>query len=137
MIGIPHNNPFMNSVLYEIKFKNGTSQAYGANVIAENMWRTTNNEAYHENTLHSIIDIQFRKNTVKDGFIYSKRGKRELKKTTRGVDLLYAIKSGENADGTDRIRNSWIPLKELKASYPLQVAEFAVARGLDKMPAFA
>ena len=24
MIGIPHNNPFMNSVVYEIKFKNRT-----------------------------------------------------------------------------------------------------------------
>ena len=48
-----------------------------------------------------------------------------------------AIKSCENDDGTDRIRNSWIPLKELKESYPLQVSEFAVARGLDKMPAFA
>ena len=83
------------------------------------------------------MDIRFRKNTVKDGFIYNNCGKRELKKTTRGVDLLCAIKSGENADGSDRIRNSWIPLKELEESYPLQVAEFAVARELDKMPAFA
>ena len=32
---------------------------------------------------------------------------------------------------------TWHPLKELKESYPIQVAEFAVARGVDKMPAFA
>ena len=101
------------------------------------MWRTANNEGYHEDALHSIVDIRFRKNVVTDGFIYNKRGKQELRKITRGVDLLCAIKSGENEDGSDRIRNSWTPLKELKASYPLQVAEFAVARGLDKMPAFA
>ena len=127
----------MNSVLYEIKFKDGSSQAYGANVIADIMWRMANNEGYQEDALHSIVDIRFRKNAVKDGFIYNNHGKRELKKTTRGVDLLCAIKSGENADGSDRIRNSWIPLKELKESYPLQVAEIAVARELDKMPAFA
>ena len=137
MIGNPHKNPFMNSVLYEIKFDDGSSQAYGANVIAENMWRTANNEGYQEDALHSIVDIRFRRNAVKDGLIYNKRGKRELRKTTRNVNLLCAIKSGENEDGTDRIRNSWVPLKELKKSYPLQVAEFAVARELDKMPAFA
>ena len=57
MIGTPHNNPYINTVLYEIKFDNGTLQAYGANIIAENMWRTANNEGYHEDSLHSIVDI--------------------------------------------------------------------------------
>ena len=47
----------MNTVLYEIKFKDGSSQAYGANIITENMWRTVNNEGYHEDALHSIVDI--------------------------------------------------------------------------------
>ncbi len=57
MIGIPHKNPFMNSVLYEIKFEDGSSQAYGANVIADNMWRMANDEGYQEDALHSIVDI--------------------------------------------------------------------------------
>ena len=35
IIGTPHKNPFMNSVLYKIKFDDGSSQAYGANVIAK------------------------------------------------------------------------------------------------------
>ena len=60
----------MNSVLYEIKFEDGSSQAYGANVIADNMWRTANNEGYQEDALHLIVDIRFCKNAVKDGFIY-------------------------------------------------------------------
>ena len=37
MIGIPHNNPYMNTVLYKIKFNNGASKAYGANIIAANI----------------------------------------------------------------------------------------------------
>ena len=137
MIRNPDNNPYMDTVLYEIKFKDGSFQAYGANIIAENMWRTVNNEGYHEDTLHLIVDIRFCKNAVKDEFIYNNRCKQELRKTTRGVDLLCTIKSSKNDDGLDRIRNLWIPLKELKASNSLQVAEFAVTRGLDEMLAFA
>ena len=57
MIKVPHNNPYMNSVLYEVKFENGVSQAYGANIIAENMFSTANNEGYHKDALHSIVDI--------------------------------------------------------------------------------
>ena len=45
--------------------------------------------------------------------------------------------SGLNEDESDRIMKTWHPLKELKESYPIQVAKFAVARGVDKMPAFA
>ena len=38
----------MNTVLYEIKFEDGTSAAYGANIIAENMWKMCDNEGFHE-----------------------------------------------------------------------------------------
>ena len=35
MIGTPNNNPYINTVLYEIKFDDGTSKAYGASIITE------------------------------------------------------------------------------------------------------
>ena len=57
MIGSPNPNPYMNIVLYHIKFENGTTVAYGGNIIAENMWRMYNNEGYHEDRLHLIDDI--------------------------------------------------------------------------------
>ena len=69
--------------------------------------------------------------------MYNNQGQRVLRKTTRGVDLLCAIVSGQNDDGSDRIKKTWHPLKELKASYPIEVAEFAVACGIEKMAAFA
>ena len=68
--------------------------------------------------------------------MYDQNGKRILKKTTRGVDLLVALKSEKNPDGTDKTPKSWIPLKELKESHPLEVTEFTVANGVDQMPAF-
>ena len=44
MIGNPDPNPYLNTVLYQIKFDDGTTVAYGGNIIAENMWRMCNNE---------------------------------------------------------------------------------------------
>ena len=70
-IGTPNANPFLNTVLYEVQFEDSISQAYSANLIAENMWGTTNDEGYHEDTLHLIVDVRFN-STVEDSFIYNK-----------------------------------------------------------------
>ena len=58
MIGTPHPNPYMTSVLYQVKFDDETMAAYGGNTIAENMWRMCNNEGYQEDSLHSVLDIR-------------------------------------------------------------------------------
>ena len=71
-----------------------------------------NNEGYQEDSLHSVVDIRYKTNVVKDAFMYDQNGKYILKKTTRGVDLLVALKGGKIPDGTDRTSKSWIPLKE-------------------------
>ena len=84
MIGTPDSNPYMNTVLYEIKFNDGTSKAYGANIIAKNMLRSVNNEGYQEDSLHYVVDIRFKTNAVKNASVYDQNGKRLLKKTTRG-----------------------------------------------------
>ena len=136
MLCIPDSNPYMNTVLYEIKFDDGTSKAYGSNIIADNMWRSMNNEGYQEDSLHSVVDIRFKTDAAKNALMYDQNGQRILKKTTRGVDLLLALNSGKNLDGMDKTPKSWIPLKELKESHPLEVAEFAVANGVHQMPAF-
>ena len=68
--------------------------------------------------------------------MYDRNGKRILKKTTRGVDLLVVLKSGKDSDGTDKTSKSQISLKEQKQSHPLEVAEFTVAHGVDQILAF-
>ena len=62
------------------------------------MWRTTNNEGYHEDTIHSIVDVRFNSNAVKDSMVRDSHGKRRMRKTTDGGDLLVAIKDGVNLD---------------------------------------
>ena len=68
-IGQPHENPVLNTLMYEVKFDNGTSGVYAANTIAKNMWQLVNNEGYHEDSLHLIINHRFRKNAVTDGYV--------------------------------------------------------------------
>ena len=68
----------MNTALYEVQFEDRTTQTYGANIIAENLWRSVNDEGYHEDILHSIVDFKLHPNAVKDGFIIDKSGKRRM-----------------------------------------------------------
>ena len=50
-----------------------------------------------------------------------------MRQTTAGWNLLVQWKNGTQ---------EWVPLKILKKSNPIEVAEFAVARGIDKEPDF-
>ena len=52
IIGTPNINTFLKSVLYKVQFEDGTPHIYSANLIVENIWRTTNNEGNHKETLH-------------------------------------------------------------------------------------
>ena len=63
----------------------------------------------------------------KDGYIKSKNGNQSPKMTTRGWKLLVEWKDSSS---------SWIPLKDLKVSNPVELAEYAIANGLSEEPAF-
>ena len=47
------------------------------------------------------------------------------------------IKNGTNDDSSDKVLKIWHLLKELKESHPIEVAEFAVVRGVSEISAFA
>ncbi len=137
-IGQAHKNPVLNTLMYEVKFNDGTSCVYVANIITENMWRSVNNEGYHEDLLHAILDHQFSKNAKKDGYIHNRHGRRRLRKTTRGVQLLVAICDGIDPPNDERkIVKQWCDLKDLKELHPIEVAEYAVTHKIDGMPVFA
>jgi hypothetical protein len=61
-----------------------------------------------------------------DMFVVMK-GRKYIRKTTKGWFLCVTWK-----DGT----TSWERLADLKESYPVEVAEYAVAHGIDQQPAF-
>ena len=65
---------------------------------------------------------------MEDKYLTTRSGQKRLRRTTQGWELLVAWK-----DGTE----SWVRLATLKDSYPVELAEFAKARGIDKEPGFA
>ena len=97
----PHTNPVRNTLMYQIKFDDGTSSAYAVNTIAENMWRSVDNEGYHRDSLHSILDYKFAKNAVRDGLIYDRKRNQQLREATRGVKILVAVCDGIDPNNED------------------------------------
>ncbi len=66
--------------------------------------------------------------TLDQGWKQTHSSKRTRQKTTKGWQLLVSWK-----DGT----TDWVPLKELKASNPIELVEYAAANEISEEPAFA
>ena len=58
-------------------------------------------------------------------YVQTKNGRRQLRKTTKGWELL--IKWKDKSE-------SWIKLADMKESHPVKDTEYARARGIDKEP---
>ena len=63
-----------------------------------------------------------------DGYVITRRGQKCLRTTTCGWKLLDRWKDGSE---------SWVHLKDLKEVYPVELAEYAKARGLVNELTFA
>ena len=128
-IGTYDPNPILNSIIYDVEFPDGVVKQYAANTIAENMYSQVDHEGHSQSLLKSIIDYKKDGHAVakSDMYIYTKSGQRRLRQTTIGWKLLVLFRDGSE---------QWIPLKILKETNPVDVAEFAIAREIDDQPAF-
>ena len=63
-----------------------------------------------------------------DMYITTRRGNKQKRITTCGWKLLVQWKDGNE---------SWVHFKNLKESHPMELAEYAKARGIADKPAFA
>ena len=123
------NNPLLDTSVFEVQFPDGTIDRLTANLIAENLMSQCDENGYHYQALHEIVE--HRKDgtalSKENGFIRSKSGNIHPKKTTRGWELLVEWKDGSV---------TWVPLKDLKASNPIELAEYAMAKNIQSEPAF-
>ena len=128
--GTYDENPILNSIVYEVEFPDGQVREYAANVIADNILSQVDDDGFSHTLMEGIIDYKRDETAVPmiDKWLVTRTGQRRLRKTTKGWKLLVRWK-----DGTE----NWIKLCDLKESHPVDVAEFAKARGIDKEPAFA
>ena len=128
-IGQYHENPVLDTSVYEVEFSDGRVESYFANQIVESIIMNTDAEG---NTLYHVKEFVDHKRDgsavhADDAFVQV-NGKKIAKRTTKGWQLC-----AELADG----RTEWLDLKTAKEGYPVLVAEYAVANKLVHEPAFA
>jgi hypothetical protein len=129
-IGTASNNPLLDSRQYEVEFDDGTTEILTANVIAENLLAQVDEEGRHQKMLEEIIDHRVLADAIpKDKGTYkTKYGHERKVRTTKGWEILIQWKDGS----TD-----WVALKDLKESYPVELAKYARDNRIDDEPAFA
>ena len=81
--------------------------------------------------MDGVIDYE-RDNAIviprSDAYVVTRRGRKRHRRTTVGWKLLVKW-----SDGSE----TWVPLKDMKESHPVEVADFAKARGIADEPAFS
>ena len=129
-IGKPNSNPLLDTRMYEIEYLDGQRRAITANQIADNLFAQIDDEGNRHVLLDEIIDHRSDASavTLDDAMFTDSRGRQHRRRTTKGWELLIQWKDGST---------NWIALKDVKNSYPIQAAEYAVANKISKQPAFA
>ena len=129
LMGDANANPLLDTRRYIVEFPDGDVTEYTANIISESMIAQCDANGYDVQLMEEIIDHKKDGNAVKDADRYFlNRGKQYPKKTTAGWKLCVQWKGGST---------SWETLADLKESYPVQVAEYSKAAGIQHEPAFA
>ena len=129
-IGTVKENPILDSRMYKVEYQDGMKASLVANYIAEILFAQVDQEGNRHVLLDELIDFRVNGREVKlqDAFITTGTGTRRRCETTIGWELLAQWKDGST---------NWISLKDLKESYPVQTAEYAVAAKIAMEPAFA
>ena len=129
-IGKPNKHKLLDSREYEVEFTNGEIENFTANTIAENLLAQVDEEGHRQLLLDEVIDHRILKDAIpiSKGTFKTAYGAVRKKRTTRGWEICVRWKDGSS---------DWIALKDLKDSYPIELAEYAVNNNIDEEPAFA
>ena len=128
-IGIANTNPLLDTRIYEVEYEDGHIAAMSANAIAENLLSQVDPDGHRLLTFDSIIGHRTDGTDVKpgDSIITSANGTTRRRHTTIGWDIQILWKDGQT---------TWNKLKDVKDSYPCQLADYAIENHLDELPAF-
>jgi hypothetical protein len=125
-----HDNLLLDTQEYEVEFLDGHRESLSANVIAQHMFSQVDEKGHRHLLLDNITD--FRKNDTaidkEDAFVEMGNGVKRQRYMMQGWQLLCQWKDGST---------NWVALKDMKNSYPVQVADYAIANHIDDEPAFA
>lgn len=129
-VGKYNSNPILNTQVYQALMPDGTYNEVSANTIIENIYNEIDSQGHNIQSLRDIIDHKKDASAVRheDGFVVSDSGNIHHVITTKGWYI--------NVRWSDQ-STSWVTLASLKESHPVELADYAYAKGLDKEPAFA
>jgi hypothetical protein len=126
-VGRSNPNPLLHTSEYLIEYDDGTLDCMFANAIAENIYTQVDKEGQHFVLLNEIVDHRSTADAVQlqDSFVIMPNGRRTPKRTTKEWELLVEWKDGST---------SWIPLKDIKDTNPVKVAEYAIGNKIEHEP---
>eukprot|EP00978_Attheya_sp_CCMP212_P030384 scaffold111497_cov63-Attheya_sp.AAC.2 len=104
----------------QVQFHNGDTEVLTANIIAKNLLSQVDGEGRRQMMLDEIVDHRILESSAipkSKGTYETQRGLTQNVRTTKGWEICVQWKDGS----TD-----WIALKDLKESYPVELAEYAI-----------
>ena len=130
LVGKSHYNPQLDTRIYEVELEDGSVSEYATNVIMENLYSQTDHDGRFEKVFVGISNHECNGNEIKkeDGWCAFENNVKKRKITTRGWKILVEWNNGTQ---------SWLPLYNVKQSNPVELAEYAISRGIADEPVFA
>jgi hypothetical protein len=129
-IGRANNNPMLDTRMYEVEYLDGHKASIAANAIAENMFAQVDDKDNRHVLFEEIIDHRTDGTEVKqqDAFLTTRNGNKRRRETTKEWEILIQWKDGST---------TWVSMKDIKGSYPVQLAEYSTQRRIAGEPASA
>jgi hypothetical protein len=129
-IGRKHTNPQLDSRIFTVRFPDGDEKDISYNLLAEHLFSQVDAEGNQYRLFREIINHRKGKSALEkaDQYRVASNGRRIMKKSTAGWDFEVEWKDGST---------SWLPLKEIKETNAVEVAQYAKENLLIEEPAFA
>ena len=129
-IGTANEEPILDTIVYEVEYVDGHKASLTANAITQNMFAQVDDKGNRHVLFDKTINHRHTALALKhaDIFIATSSGKRRLRETTKGWDILIRQKDGST---------TWVLLKDTKESDPVKVSEYAVLTQIQEEPTFA
>ncbi|CAJ1962216.1 unnamed protein product [Cylindrotheca closterium] len=129
-IGVASSNQLLDTRQYEVEYADDGTEIFAANILAENLLAQVNEHGHKHRLMEEISD--HRKNakaiTKSAGSMLLPSGRTRKRQTTAGWELHVIWKDGSS---------NWVTLKDMKESFPLEVADYAKLKAIEDEPAFA
>lgn len=128
-VGKQNNNPFLDTREWVIDWSDGAESVLSHNIVADSIYSIVDVEGRETLLFKEIVDHKKGPGALsgEEGTFTSPNGRKSWKWTTAGWWLLVLWMDGST---------SWERLKDMKESYPVHAAEYAIAHKLDHEPAF-